>query len=55
MHAFNESKMKHFIYLENSVDYFEKQYFSNPEYFKRKIHEDDHWNMSEKLFMKHHE
>lgn len=31
----------------------DNQYFSNKEYFKRKVNEDDPFSLSEKLFMKH--
>ncbi|KAM3141393.1 hypothetical protein pb186bvf_006511 [Paramecium bursaria] len=37
------------------TEYFNRQYFKNPEYFKRKLDEDNKWNMSEQLFMKHNE
>ncbi|CAD8160491.1 unnamed protein product [Paramecium pentaurelia] len=36
-------------------DYFEKQYFRNPDYFKHKVDEDSPWNMSYNLYKKHYE
>ncbi|CAD8079197.1 unnamed protein product [Paramecium sonneborni] len=36
-------------------DYFEKQYFRNPDYFKRKVDEDSPWNISYDLYKKHYD
>ena len=42
-------------YSEEEVKYFDKQYFKNKEYFKRKVDEDSPFNMSERLYRKHHD
>lgn len=39
--------------LAKYTDYFDKQYFENKDYFKRKLDEDSHWNMSFNLYKKH--
>lgn len=41
------------VYSEDEVKYFNKQYFKNKEYFRRKVDEDNPFNMTEKLYRKH--
>lgn len=44
-----------YYFVEEYSEYFKKQYFENPDYFKRKVDEDSPWNMSYTLYKKHYD